>query len=152
MLTFLARTTGFMEDENCILNMDYEKNDNHINADTNCVIPFFRNGQDIIEINCMLDTKKFPLNNQTYITLPREFPDIKDCKISFWHLINYDNRTYHVDCYPNYEMEFTNISKIEQKCKSKNEVILSLFGNKRNSINGELILTKEKYVFNKKLL
>ena len=147
MLTFLARTTGFMEDENCILNMDYEKNDNHINADTNCVIPFFRNGQDIIEINCILDTKKFPLNNQTYITLPREFPDIKDCKISFWHLINYDNRTYHVDCYPNYEMEFTNISKIEQKCKSKNEVILSLFGNKRNSINGELILTKESFNF-----
>ena len=147
MLTFFAKTTGFLEDQNCKLKIVYTKNGSDINTDTNCIIPFNRNGQDIIEINCIFDSKKFPLNNQTYISLPVEFPDIEDTKIVFWHIIYNDNKTYHIDCFPSYEMEYNNISKIEQKCKSKNEIILSIFGKKRNSINGELILTKESFNF-----
>ena len=147
MLTFTANTFGFSEDENIKLNIYTWRNNTRIYTDINCIIPFQRNGINIIKINCLLDTKKFPLKGQTYINLPHSFPDINNCETSNWDSIYRNNNSYYVDCYHPHDIEFTNINKIVQKCKSKNEIILSIIGTKRNSIDDMSILDKEIFNF-----
>ena len=147
MLTFIANTFGFEEEENIKLNIYTWRNNIRIYTDINCIIPFQINGQNISKINCLLDTKKFPLKDYTSINLPYYFPYINNCVTSNWYYIYRNNNSYYVDCYRPHDIEFSSFYKIEQKCKSKNEIILSFIGNRINSTDGKSILSKEVFNF-----
>ena len=128
MLTFNALLSGFFEEENFILEVftiiDYYS----LYIDANCTIPFLRNGKNIYEINCIIDTQKFPFTNSTRIYLPYYFPKIENCGIYYW-LDIYRKKIDTKSCHHPYDIEFSqNSSNIEQKCKSKYEVILSIDG------------------------
>ena len=104
----------------------------------NCTIPFQKNGKDIGEINCILDTKKFPLLGYTYIYLPNNFPSVGNCKVFSWYNIYNKYNHYQMDCYHPYELDF-DFNEVEQKCKSKNGVIISTMGLVRRKTDGDSI-------------
>ena len=99
IFTFSASMSGFDEEENVKLNIYLWRNNQKIDTDMNCTIPFQKNGKDIGEINCILDTKKFPLLGYTYIYLPNNFPSVGNCKVFSWYNIYNKYNHYQMDCY-----------------------------------------------------
>ena len=138
IFTFSASMSGFDEEENVKLNIYLWRNNQKIYTDMNCTIPFQKNGKDIGEINCILDTKKFPLLGYTYIYLPNNFPSVGNCKVFSWYNINSKYNHYQMDCYHPYELDF-DFNEVEQKCKSKNGVIISTMGLVRRKTDGDSI-------------
>ena len=145
MLTFTAYKTGFVDDENIKLNIYTTNTGNDTNIEANCIIPFQRNGEKIIEINCILDTQKYPLKNNNIIHLPSSFTNIEKCVITNWY--NIYETSYEVQCYKPHEIIFSDLKRIEQNCKSQNEAIVSIIGYRKNSTNGMKILSNDNINF-----
>ena len=133
MLSFNAYIYGFSEEENFILEVYTLINGNRDNIDAYCTIPFQINGKNSYEINCTIDTQKFPFIGYTSINLPYSFPNIKNCVTSYWFYI-YRSRIYTNGCHHPYDMEFKLYNyNFEQNCKSNYEAIISIDGYITNS-------------------
>ena len=76
----------------------------------NCIIPISRNGETNSTIRCSLNTLIFPIIYIYKIMLPYDFPQIEDIEI-----LNWDKMDIHLDiynCYPEYQLIFSNIMKL----------------------------------------
>ena len=145
MLTFTAYISGFSVEENIKLDASTSNDGIDIDLYMNCIIPFSKNGENNAEINCILDTKKFPLKNNNNIYLPYSFPYINNCEISNWNKI--PKTYYSVQCYHPYEIIFSDFKNVELNCKSENEAIISIIGLRKSATNGRLISSQESYNF-----
>ena len=110
----------------------------------NCIIPISRNGETNSTIKCSLNALIFPIINNYNIILPYDFPQIEDIEI-----LNWDKMDLYLDiynCYPEYQLIFSNIISNNQNCKSKNENLISLLGSLKDK-NNFLIYNKSTYSF-----
>ena len=142
MLSFSAKTSGFIKKEN--ITIDVFNLNNNYSMYMNCIIPVSRNGEDITILNCYLDTKIFPLINMNQIRLPLYFPKIENCETSNWSKITLIFNV--LKCHQPYEMIFTNLAFNEQNCKSKNEAFESIVGFLKNA-DGTPITSQNSYIF-----
>ena len=146
MFTFSASMSGFDEEENVKLNIYLWRNNLKTYTDMNCTIPFQKNWKNIGEINCILDTKKFPLISYTNLYLPNNFPSVPNCKVSSWYIIYNKYNPYKEDCYHPYELSFS-FNTVKQECKSKNGVIISTIGGMRTEPGGDSIKIEKSLNF-----
>ena len=141
MLSFSAKTSGFIEKENITLDVLNINNDYFMYM--NCTIPVSRNGEDSASIKCILDTKIFPIINTNSISF-FFFPKIENCETSNWGKIT---KEFNVEkCHQPYEMIFTDLAFNEQNCKSENEAFVSIVGFLKYA-DGTPISSQKNYIF-----